>query len=228
MSIVSKEANLPTYMENGDHLTAEEFLHAWKHMPDVKHAELLEGRVYMNPASVNYDHARPHSVISTWAGIYEVNTPGAEGLTTPSLKLDSRNIPEPDVVLRLKDGLGESSSWENILLGPVELAIEISNTSTSKDVYEKREIYERTGVREYLIWRTAAGEFDHFVRSGKLQERFERTIYRDGIIKSVVFPGLWLDINAAVAYDTRTVIERLNEGLASPEHTAYVQKLASR
>jgi Uncharacterized protein conserved in cyanobacteria len=227
MSIVPKEANLPTYMENGDHLTAEEFLHAWEHMPDVKHAELLEGRVYMNPASVNYSHARPHAIITAWVAIYEAGTPFTETSLTPSVKLDSRNIPEPDVVLRLMDGLGGSSSWENILLGPVELAIEISNTSTSKDVYEKRELYERTGVREYLIWRTAAGEFDHFVREANLTERFERKVYRDGIIKSVVFPGLWLDVEAALAYDTKKVIERLNEGLASPEHASYLQNRSS-
>ena len=38
---------LPPPLEHGDHLTREEFERRWENMPDLKKAELLNGRVYL-------------------------------------------------------------------------------------------------------------------------------------------------------------------------------------
>jgi hypothetical protein len=48
----------------------------------------------------------------------------------------------------------------------------------------------------------------------------------DGILRSEVFPGLWLDSVAFLANDKKRVREVLSQGLASPEHAAFVAKLA--
>ena len=48
----------------------------------------------------------------------------------------------------------------------------------------------------------------------------------DGVIQSQMFPGLWLAVNALLAGDMIKVLEVLQQGLASTEHTAFVQQLS--
>jgi hypothetical protein len=50
----------------------------------------------------------------------------------------------------------------------------------------------------------------------------------DGIFRSRVFPGLWLHANALLQRDGVTVIEVLRQGLATPEHAAFVRQLQER
>jgi hypothetical protein len=81
-------------------------------------------------------------------------------------------------------------------------------------------------VREYLVWRTRDGEIDWF----RLNEGQYVQIEADeaGIVKSTVFPGLWLDRAALLRRDLARVFAVLQEGIASPEHTAFAQVLQAR
>ena len=47
----------------------------------------------------------------------------------------------------------------------------------------------------------------------------------DGILRSAVFPGLWLDPAALVRGDKARVKAVLQGGLDSPEHAAFVARL---
>ena len=47
----------------------------------------------------------------------------------------------------------------------------------------------------------------------------------DGLLKSLIFPGLWLDEKALIAGDMARVLAVVQQGIASPEHTAFVAKL---
>jgi hypothetical protein len=47
-----------------------------------------------------------------------------------------------------------------------------------------------------------------------------------GIIKSQVFPGLWLDVSALVAGNMQQVLAVLHKGLSSMEHQVFVQQLS--
>jgi hypothetical protein len=63
-----------------------------------------------------------------------------------------------------------------------------------------------------------------FVRRG---DRFEAlSPGPDGVYRSEVFPGLWLDPAALYRSDLRRLIDVLAAGLASPEHAAFVDRLA--
>ena len=46
-----------------------------------------------------------------------------------------------------------------------------------------------------------------------------------GVLRSEVFPGLWLDAPALIGGDLSAVFERLQEGLAGEEHAAFVKRL---
>ncbi len=54
----------PPRLENGDHLTREEFERRYDAMPGLKQAELIEGVVY-RPSPVGVRHTRPHGIMAT-------------------------------------------------------------------------------------------------------------------------------------------------------------------
>jgi len=47
----------------------------------------------------------------------------------------------------------------------------------------------------------------------------------DGILRSRLFPGLWLDAAALINGEMAKVLAALEEGLASSEHAAFVERL---
>ena len=47
----------------------------------------------------------------------------------------------------------------------------------------------------------------------------------NGVYRSMVYPGLWLDPAALIRGDMPAVQAALQLGLASPEHAAFVAKL---
>ena len=48
----------------------------------------------------------------------------------------------------------------------------------------------------------------------------------DGLYRSEAFPGLWLDPAALLTGDLEGIIAALGRGLATPEHAAFVARLA--
>jgi len=89
----------------------------------------------------------------------------------------------------------------------------------------KLNTYRRNGVREYIVWRVQNRKIDWFV----LREGQYVALTPDGrgLLHSEVFPGLWLDPAALVAGDLKGVLAVLQEGIATPEHTAFVARLSS-
>src|SRR5437762_2572336 len=83
----------------------------------------------------------------------------------------------------------------------------------------------RAGVKEYVVVTLRQRRVYWFVRR---DERFvELQPGADGILRSEVFPGLWLDPAALLRGNRRRVLEVLRQGLATPEHAAFVARLAS-
>ena len=96
-------------MENGECLTASEFLRRYEAMPEVKKAELIGGIVYM-PSPVRFDaHAVPDALLQTWLGTYSAKTPGTQVGGNGTVRLDIKNVPQPDVILRITEECGGRS-----------------------------------------------------------------------------------------------------------------------
>src|SRR5579859_1732600 len=86
-------------LEQGDHLTRDEFERRYNAMPHVKKAELIEGEVHM-PSPVRLRrHGVPHTNLSTWLGNYKVSTPGTEAADNATVRLDLENEPQPDAMM---------------------------------------------------------------------------------------------------------------------------------
>jgi Uma2 family endonuclease len=193
-------------------------------MPDVKKAELIEGVVYM-PSPVSDDHAGPHFDLISILGFYRIGTPGVLGRDSGTVRLDLENEPQPDIFLRIASECGGQSRVDDdgYVAGAPELIAEISASSVSYDLHDKLHAYQRNGVREYLVWRVWDAAIDWYVLRA---DRFERTLpAAAGHFQSEVFPGLWLDLDALLCGDLPRAMAVLQQGVASPEHAAFVERL---
>jgi Putative restriction endonuclease len=85
-------------------------------------------------------------------------------------------------------------------------------------------VYARFGVREYVVWQVEENGIDWFV----LRDRSYVSVDPDpdDLFRSAVFPGLWLDWKALLMGDLAGVFSALQKSSATPEHQAFVQRLA--
>lgn len=212
-SLTDIPATLPR-LEAGDHLSRDEFERRYSAMPDCKKAELIRGIVYLPSPVRNRRHAEPHSWLLAWLGHFMIHTPGVRLSDNGTLRLGPADEFQPDVLLRLlpeHDGKCVEDS-EDYLTGPPEFIAEVSASSVSYDLHVKREIYCRAGVREYLVWRVDDREIDWHVLCGGGYELLRTG--PDGLLRSEVFPGLWLDPDALLRGDGLRLIEALQSRLA--------------
>lgn len=200
-------------LEAGDRLTREEFERRYEAMHDVKKAELIEGIVYM-PSPVRIQkHARPHLKLSQWLGAYEDAMPSTLAGDNATVRLDFDNEPQPDLVLvkRAEHGGRSSISDDGYIEGAPEFVAEIVASTRSYDLHQKKGAYRRNGVREYLAWIIGENRIVWWeLRDGEYQEIAPDA---DGILKSGIFLGLWLDAEALLRSDMKVVFATLQRGL---------------
>lgn len=214
-------------LEGGDRLTRHEFERRYHAMPHIKKAELLEGVVYMPSPTRFKSHATPHSALNTVMGVYAALTPGVEVADNATIRLDPDNEVQPDVLLRITFEHGGRShvTPDDYLEGAPELIIEIAASSASYDLHDKLKVYRRHEVYEYLVWRVLDRACDWF----KLEEGQYLPVSPDseGIIRSDIFPGLYLAVPALLEGDMARVLEVLHQGLATSEHQTFFERLAN-
>jgi Uma2 family endonuclease len=211
-------------LENGDRITRAEFERRYEAMPNLKKAELIEGVVYMG-SPVRVIHGTPHAYIIGWLFAYRVATPGVALADNTTVRLDPDNEPQPDVLLRIEVGGQSTISEDSYVEGAPEFIAEIAASSASYDLREKLRVYQRNGVKEYLIWQVYNQKVDWFrLREG---EYVALSADESGIVRSEVFPGLWLSVPALIAGNLGEVQSVLQMGLATPEHQAFVEQLGN-
>jgi Uma2 family endonuclease len=212
-------------LENGDVLTRAEFERRYEAMPRLKKAELIEGVVYVpSPVRHRY-HGHQHTHLIGWLAQYEANTPGVEASDNVTVRLDLDNEPQPDALLFIDPACGGHVliDADGYIEGAPELVAEVASSSASYDLHAKLRVYRRNGVHEYMVWRVLDQEIDWFVlRAGQYERLLLDT---EGLYRSEVFPGLWLDPTALLRGDLATVLAVVQRGLASPEHAAFVKRL---
>ena len=206
----------------GDTLDWEEFERRWDATPELKFAELIGGKVYM-PPPLGVEHGERDVDVSFFLRHYAMLTPGTKVAANATCRM-LEDAPQPDACLRiLQDYGGKSRVVGKYLHGTPELVAEVCVSSSAYDLHEKLELYLRAGVPEYL----AVLVFEAEVRWFRLQDGqyVQLKPGADGILRSQVFPGLWLDAQALLKSDMPRVVEVLNAGLASAEHAQFAARL---
>ncbi len=189
-----------------------EFFWRYSLRPDIKHAELIDGVVYVASPVNPQKHGRPHFRLITKLGVYAEATPGVVGADNSTVRLREdtpdgmTSQPQPDAMLYWDNDHGGNAEIdeEGWLLSAPELVAEVSYSSRSYDLFAKKDLYRRIGVREYICWQVEERQIDWW----QLVDGQFVDIEPDGAgaIHSLVFSGLSLDIPDLLA---RTPVKKL-------------------
>jgi Uma2 family endonuclease len=196
-------------LESGDRLTREEFHRRYEARPDLRRAELIGGVVYV-PSPTRFTwHDNQAATMVAWAKIYTARHPGVQSGGSATIYLDPTSEVQPDAFMFRLDagGAGPALTADGYIEGAPQLVVEVSASSASYDLHDKKEMYRRAGVGEYLVWRVLDNAFDWF----RLVDEVYLLVQPDqhGIIESREFPGLRLNIPRLLAGDLAAVLAEL-------------------
>jgi len=227
---------------SGDRLMLKEYLRRYEASPEGVRAELINGVVYVNSEADEHPtggsmppislegHSVPQSKIHHWLESYVIYTFGVQTGAPATLVLPTgRTVSEPDAFLRILPEFGGSTvdEGDDYLHGSPELLVEVARSSAGLDLGPKLQEYSQAGIKEYLVWRTRPNRIE-WLKISKLKKAVPIEPDVTGIVRSTVFPGLWLDTVAMCARDSAGVLRTLQLGLDSPEHAAFVAKLQAK
>ncbi|MGL5020233.1 MAG: Uma2 family endonuclease [Luteolibacter sp.] len=196
----------PPQLQQGDVLARTEFERRYAAMPGLKKAELIEGIVYMaSPVRADV-HGIPHVKLATLLQVYATKHPGLIVADNATVRLDTLNEPQPDLLLMRTHGQAHLDS-DGYISGAPELIAEIAASTASYDLHQKKRTYLRAGVLEYLVW--LADENRLIWWQLKDDEFVEIPADENGLVTSATFPGLVIDSNALTSGNLAVALERL-------------------
>jgi Uma2 family endonuclease len=209
-------------LRQGQRLTQKEFHRRYTAYPEDVKAELIGGVVHM-PSPLGKLHGDSHGIVVGLGWTYSVATPGVRVSDNATTILGEESEPQPDVSLRiLAEYGGQERPSERFIEGAPEWIAEVADSSEDIDLGAKRIDYEQAGVREYLVVYLAEQVIHWFdSRAGG-----ELRPTRQGIYRSGIFPGLWIDGPALLAGNGTRLLEVVQQGIASRAHGAFVNRLA--
>ena len=214
---------VPPVLVEGERLDRSAFHDRFLAMPPGVKAELVGGIVYI-PSTLGLEHGAWDSDLSDFLGLYKIATPGVRKALNVTTQFGDYGEPQPDQILLIPEALGgQSRSVGGYVVGSPELVAEVSRSTRAYDLGPKKRDYERAGVLEYVVVDVDDKAVHWFVRRVGAFQALEPG--PDGVYRSGVFPGLWLDPRAFFAGDARAPVAALERGLATPEHAAFVARL---
>lgn len=215
-------------LESGDRLTRAEFHRRYVCMPDIKKAELVNGVVYVASPARWGKHGQYQTLVIGWLFQFVADRPdvGLGDNDTVFLAEDGEVQPDAFLFDLVGPDAGAQVRPDGYIEGAPEFVVEIAASSVSYDLHDKKELYRRAGVREYLVWRTEEEDIDWFrLRAG---EYVRIPPDQGGMIESETFPGLRLDAATMLAGDrigcsTRSVADNLAQGRSTARrlHCCY-------
>jgi Uma2 family endonuclease len=208
MAVLEKPraANRPPALQLGDVLTCVEFERRYAAMPHLKKAELIEGIVYMSPPVRADVHGILHVDLATLLRVYATKHPGLIVADNATVRLDTLNEPQPDLLMMRQGGQAHLDA-DGYISGAPELIAEIAGSSVSYDLHQKKRTYQRAGVLEYIVWLADENRLVWFLLvEGDYIEVPPAT---DGSLTSPGFPGLVIDAPALTSGDLAVALARL-------------------
>ena len=222
------EADAVFELENGARMDQKTFHALYLKTPEGFKAELIGGTVYVMSSPVSPRHGKSHFRVVLWLGLYADETPGTEGVDNTTTVLAAESEPQPDAALLILPEYGGRVTIveDRHVSGPLDLVVEVAHTRRAIDLGAKKRDYEAAGVREYVVVLAKEQSVRWFRRSDA--GFAEVSAGDDGLFRSTVFPGLWLDPKGLFSPTSRPLTAAVRRGLASPEHAAFVAELEAR
>ena len=128
-------------------------------------------------------------------------------------------IPIENAWVCRSDNPGEIGFVKRIFATGDEPSIEV-------DFGPKLALYQRAGVREYVTIQLFGKRIVWRVLQNAVY--LAQSVPADGVLRSHVFPGLWLDVAAFWQEDGTKMLAALNAGLSTADHQRFVEALRAR
>jgi len=169
-------------------ISYEEFL-AWADEDTL--AEWVDGEVVMYSPASNKHQDIADFLVSVLRPFVEAHTLGAVRSAPFQMKL-ARSGREPDLIFVAREHLERLR--ETYLDGPADVAVEVtSRESMQRDRVGKYYEYQANGVQEYWLI-DPSHEQAEFYRLGD-DGKYETVLAgREGVFRSEVIPGFWLEV----------------------------------
>ncbi len=160
---------------------------------DGKRYEILNGELIMSPSPTTL-HQRVVGKLFTELKIFvEKNNLGEVFISPYDVILNDNDIVQPDIIFMSNENVNIITD-ENIKGSP-DLLVEILSPSTGYyDLVEKKDIYEKSGIKEYWIVDPQKKWIEVYSLKQHKYYLFNR-IEKKGKIKSMVLNSLDLDIH---------------------------------
>ena len=215
----------PRVLIEGQRLDQPTFHSRYEAMPPGIRAELINGVVSM-PSPVGPPHGRANLLTVMWLGFYQANTLGVEALVDTSTALGPKSEPQPDALLRvLGECGGQTRTDRRFVHGVPELLVEVAHATRYTDLGPKFDDYERVGVLEYVVRAIEPDEVYWFVlRHGRFTDLRQA---RTGSTAPRSFQDFGSNRTALLAGDIRRLQAVVDLGCATPEHAAFITRLAT-
>ncbi|HBG05271.1 MAG: hypothetical protein A2075_20855 [Geobacteraceae bacterium GWC2_58_44] len=176
----------PTAEKTGNGFTYSDYLR-W---PEDERWEIIDGEAYAMTPAPSIRHQRiSRFLISLFTQFLKGKN--CEPFQAPTdVVLDERNIVQPDLLIVCD----KNKTTEKNVQGAPDLVVEILSPSTAlKDKREKRDLYERFGVREYLIVYPAEEIVERFTLADG-RYGIADVFGWDEVLSSAIFPELCLNL----------------------------------
>jgi Uma2 family endonuclease len=125
-------------------------MQVFKGLPEGTFVQLIEDNIVHSPAPI---YAHQKAIIELGASLFffvKQHNLGEVAVSPVDVYLDQKNAFQPDLIFISKDRLHIIE--RNGLHGAPDLVIEVLSPSTAKyDQQQKKNVYERCGVKEYWI-----------------------------------------------------------------------------
>ncbi|WP_340691145.1 Uma2 family endonuclease [Hydrogenobacter thermophilus] len=164
----------------------------YEKLPEGSPYQLIEGELIMSPAP-SPEHQRVSIRLSSKLFNLLSKSKKGEVLYAPvDVYLNEENAYQPDIVVVLKDG--KAKLTERGVEGPPDMVIEILSPSTAYyDLTEKKEVYERVGVKEYWIVDPKRKAIEVYKNTEKGFELYSK-VKGSGKVKSSVIPEFEVEL----------------------------------
>lgn len=173
-------------------LSAEEFL--GMDLPENEKWELLRGELVLNPAP-SFQHQKVVKRLIVLIELWLERHPIGDLVQDWDVAFSPHETRRPDLIFRLKDSPRMEIGTHG--RGTPDLIVEVlSPGQAHRDLGDKKDLYERCGVTEYLVVDYERRRLHHFTR---LDGRYAEKIVTRGKLQIRVLAGLAVDLAALFA-----------------------------
>ncbi len=155
--------------------------------------QLIENELIMSPSPTPIHQFIVARISRSILNFLEDRDLGGYTAGTVDVVFDKNNVFQPDFVYVSEER--RAAIVKNHLEGPPDMVIEILSPSNARyDLSQKKEIYEKYGVKEYIIFDPIAKNADLYVLKDSRYYLHQKA-QKNELLHSVILPGFSFDLN---------------------------------